>query len=345
MKANKFLKITMLYFAVLIFVVGCVPARKYEDLLTRRQTCEDENAALRVENEKMFSENNEFKSLNDQNEKNLITLKNDTAYLGTALRNTRAIYQNLNSDYQGLLSQYRDLLAGRNAETERILKQLQVTQEDLQKREDELRKSESQMNEKQKNLDVLQRELEISKADIQSKEIKLNELQRILSRQDSIVQALRRKLGTALMGFEGKGLTIEMKNGKVYVSLEESLLFASGSYNVDQRGVSALKELAKVLETNKDINVLIEGHTDDVPLRGSGQIKDNWDLSVMRATSIVKILLQHGKIDPSRLTAAGRAEFMPLDPAKTTDARRKNRRTEIILTPKLDELFKIIESN
>lgn len=345
MKANKFLKLKMLPFAVLIFFVGCVPARKYEDLLTRRQTCEDENAALRVENEKLFSENNEFKNLNDQNEKTLITLKNDTAYLGSALRNTRAIYQNLNNDYQGLLTQYRDLLAGRNAETERILKQLQVTQEDLQKREDELRKSESLMNEKQKNLDVLQRQLEISKADIQAKELRLNELQSILSRQDSIVQALRRKVGTALMGFEGKGLTIEMKNGKVYVSLEESLLFASGSYTVDQRGVSALRELAKVLETNKDINVLIEGHTDDVPLRGSGQIKDNWDLSVMRATAIVKILLQHGKIDPIRLTAAGRAEFMPLDPAKTTDARRKNRRTEIILTPKLDELFKIIESN
>ncbi len=345
MKSRGIFSLKTLFLLFLISFAACVPARKYEDLLDRRQKCEDDNAALRIENEALFSENNEMRSNKEQDDKTFAALKNDTAYLGNSLRNTRAIYQNLNSDYQGLLTQYRDLLAGRNAETERILTQLQETQEDLQKREDELRKSESLMLEKQKNLDMLQKELEASKSDIKAKELKLNELQSVLNRQDSIVQSLKGKVSSALMGFEGKGLTVEMKNGKVYVSLEESLLFASGSYTVDSKGVSALKELAKVLEANKDINVLIEGHTDDVPLKGSGQVKDNWDLSVMRATSIVKILLQYGKIDPIRLTAAGRAEFMPLDKAKTPEARRKNRRTEIILTPKLDELLKIIESN
>jgi chemotaxis protein MotB len=130
------------------------------------------------------------------------------------------------------------------------------------------------------------------------------------------------------------------------VSLEERLLFASGSTNVDAKGIDALKKLAKVLEQNTDINVLIEGHTDNVPFNSAGGgIKDNWDLSVLRATSIVKIIATSAKVDPTRLTAAGRGEFSPIDPANNAEARKKNRRTEIILTPKLDELLKVLNSN
>ena len=159
------------------------------------------------------------------------------------------------------------------------------------------------------------------------------------------MNALKDKVSKALLGFENNGLTITEKNGKVYVSLDESLLFASGSVNVDPKGVDALKKLAEVLGNNKDVNVLIEGHTDDVPLSGKGKIKDNWDLSVLRATSIVKILLTDSGIDAKRLTPAGRGEFLPLDIADTPEARTKNRRTEIILTPRLDELFEILENN
>jgi chemotaxis protein MotB len=156
---------------------------------------------------------------------------------------------------------------------------------------------------------------------------------------------LKKKLSDALTGFEGKGLTITQKNGKVYVSMDESLLFASGKTNVEPKGVDALKNVAKVLEQNTDINVMVEGHTDDVPMKGAGEIKDNWDLSVMRATSVTKIMLNAASIDAKRITSAGRGEFFPLDPAKTPDARKKNRRTEIILTPKLDELLKVLGSN
>jgi len=148
-----------------------------------------------------------------------------------------------------------------------------------------------------------------------------------------------------LLGFEGKGLSIEIRNGKVYVSLEESLLFRSGSWEVNDRGISALQKLAEVLASNPDINVLIEGHTDNVPYRGSGQVKDNWDLSVMRATAIVKVITRNPGVHPSRLTAAGRSEYAPLATNSTSEGRAKNRRTEIILTPKLDELFQIIETH
>jgi chemotaxis protein MotB len=172
----------------------------------------------------------------------------------------------------------------------------------------------------------------------------LADLRTAIRKQDSITNALRKAVSDALMGFEGKGLTVHMKDGKVYVSLEEKLLFASGKWDVSKDGISALKDLAKVLENNPDINVLIEGHTDNVPLNSQNQVADNWDLSVMRATSIVKILLNNGKINPTRLVASGRGEFLPVEPNTSAANKAKNRRTEIILSPKLDELLQIIGS-
>ena len=160
---------------------------------------------------------------------------------------------------------------------------------------------------------------------------------------DRILDALRQKVADALMGFEGQGLTVTRKDGKVYVSLDEKLLFKSGSTVVDPNGVCALKQLAVVLAKNPDIDIMIEGHTDDVPFRKGSTVKDNWDLSVLRATSIVRILLDGSGIEPTRLTVAGRGEFLPVDSGQTTEARRKNRRTEIILSPDLSEVFKILE--
>ena len=174
---------------------------------------------------------------------------------------------------------------------------------------------------------------------------RVEELEAILSRKDSSVNALKAKVQNALLGFENEGLSIEQKNGKVYVSLDESLLFASGSYNVDKKGKEVLQKLGDVLANNADVNILVEGHTDNVPYNGSGALKDNWDLSVKRATSVVKIILGNSKIDAQRLSAAGRADHAPLDSNDTAEGRSKNRRTEIILTPKLDELFQILEAN
>jgi chemotaxis protein MotB len=177
------------------------------------------------------------------------------------------------------------------------------------------------------------------------KDARLEELERLLSAKDSSVKALRNSVEKAMVGFKDKGLSIETKNGKVYVMLEERLLFASASTEVDPKGVEALRELGKVLEKNPDINVLIEGHTDNVPMHGAGEIKDNWDLSVMRATSVVKIILANSKANPAHLTPAGRSEFAPNDKSNTVEGRKKNRRIEVILTPKLDEIFKVLETN
>jgi chemotaxis protein MotB len=165
----------------------------------------------------------------------------------------------------------------------------------------------------------------------------------MLHEKDRVLDDLREKVAEALLGFEGQGLTVTRKNGKVYVSMDEKLLFQSGSTVVDPNGVRALKQLAQVLARNPEISIMIEGHTDDVPFRKGSSIKDNWDLSALRATSIVRILLEGSGIDPVRLTVAGRGEYLPVDPADTPEARRKNRRTEIILSPDLTEVFRILD--
>ena len=172
----------------------------------------------------------------------------------------------------------------------------------------------------------------------------MHELEEALKQKDEAVKQLRQKVIDALLGFNNKGLSIQEKNGKVYVSLDEQLLFKTGQWEVDPKGQQALTNLAEVLGQNPDINVLIEGHTDNVPLRGTGILKDNWDLSVLRSTAVVRLLTENKNLDPRRLTAAGRGEYIPVDPDKTESAKAKNRRIEVILTPNLDELFKILDA-
>lgn len=204
----------------------------------------------------------------------------------------------------------------------------------------------------QKEMQDLLRKIQENEETLQQKEDELGdrtksliELQAALKKNEENVKALRKKVSDALLGFEGKDLTVHVKNGKVYVSMEEKLLFRSGSYNLERAGIQALQEMAKVLEQSPDINVLIEGHTDNVPFSGSGQLNDNWDLSVKRATTVARELLKNSSISPNRITAAGRGEFVPLLSNDTREGRQKNRRTEIILTPKLDELLEILETN
>lgn len=182
-------------------------------------------------------------------------------------------------------------------------------------------------------------------ADLQAREARLAEMQRILDEKDRAVNNLRQIVGKALLGFKESDLTVDVRNGKVYVSLSNQLLFKSGSTKVDAQGQEALKKLASVLQNQPDVNVVVEGHTDDVPVsKGTVGMQDNWDLSVLRATEITRILTEAG-VAPQRVTPSGRSKYVPVANGTTADARAKNRRTEIILTPKLDELFQILEQN
>lgn len=258
-------------------------------------------------------------------------MKSDTLSLSRRLRQSERDFAKSRRDYDELLKDFAELNLTNNNEVTKLLSDLDKIKGQLEEREAELNRQTS--------------ELDLLSIDLIDKEARLNELQKILDQKDAEVKALKDKVSNALTGFEGSGLNVYEKNGKVYVSMDEKLLFATASWEVGSEGEKAIKELAKVLEQESDINVLIEGHTDNVPFRGSGQVKDNWDLSVMRSTSVVKTLLKYGKIDPKRISASGRGEYYPVDTENTSVARAKNRRTEIILTPKLDELFKIIETN
>lgn len=179
-------------------------------------------------------------------------------------------------------------------------------------------------------------------ADLQAREARLKEVEAILHKQNEATEALKNKLQQALLGFQNSGLTVDVRNGKVYVSLTDKLLFPSGSITIDEKGKQALAQLAAVINKEPDINIAVEGHTDDKKVINLGQIKDNWDLSVLRATSVVRYLTESEKVDPQRLTATGKSQFQPIDPADNDAARAKNRRIEIVLSPKLDELYNLI---
>ncbi|HOE04753.1 MAG TPA: OmpA family protein [Bacteroidales bacterium] len=327
--------------AMLVVVFSCVPARKFEEVKTAKDQCEKERTDLMGENERLTTSNNELQSEMERIKLAISALERDTAIKGNAYRTLTGQYDKINQLYEQLLENQSKLREGADAETQKALRMLQETRDELQKKEDELKALEAQLNKERANLEALRAQLEVKEREIEAKNKKVSELQAILDRQDSVMNALREKVNNALLGFQGDGLTVTMKDGKVYVSLDEKLLFKSGKWEVDPKGKNALIELAKVLEKNKDINIMIEGHTDNLAYAGNGNIADNWDLSVKRATAIVKILLENSSIDPTRLTAAGRGQYLPVDNANTPEARAKNRRTEIILTPKLDDLYNL----
>ncbi len=333
---NLFNYITVFMLVSVMF--SCVPQRKLEEEQAKRKSCDTDLAALKISNQECETKLTETAKNLADNIKQVARLQADTALLGNNYRTFSSKYDKLNQINEQLLDKYNRLLTGNIADTKKLSGELQITQEQLLKKQDELKQLEVQLTFQKKNLDALT-------AELAKREARVAELEGVLKKKDDAVNDLKKKLSDALFGFEGKGLTITQKNGKVYVSMEENLLFASGSTTVETKGIDALKKVAKVLEQNSDINILIEGHTDDVTMVGKGEIKDNWDLSVMRATSIVKIITKNSTVDPRRLTAAGRGEYFPIDAAKTVEARKKNRRTEIILTPKLDELFKVLETN
>ncbi|SFE79730.1 chemotaxis protein MotB [Pedobacter antarcticus] len=179
--------------------------------------------------------------------------------------------------------------------------------------------------------------------DLKKREQRLKEVEDVLRKRDEATNQLKEKLQQALLGFTKSGLTVEMKDGKVYVSLMDKLLFPSGSIVIDEKGKQALTQLAKVLKEQPEIIIAVEGHTDSQKINNLGQIKDNWDLSVLRSTSVVRFLTENEKVPGVRLTATGKGEFQPLESNSSADGRSRNRRIEVVLSPKLDELYNLIK--
>jgi len=336
-----------LYICIVLasFLLGCVPAKEFQALQDKNLKCEEEREKFSTENESLNVRVTECDTKLKVLQKEVDALMADSANRSVELKRLREDYERVSVKYNELQELQQNLMQGNQKETRKVLSQLQITQKELQDKEDALKELERKLLLRKSNLDKMQANLDNLNKELELRNARLIELEKILRSKDSIVLALKKKVTDALYGFEGKGLSIKVQNGKVYVSLEEKLMFKSGKYDVDPKGATALKQLIPVLEQNPDINILVEGHTDDVPFKGNAVLLDNWDLSTKRATTILRILVNGTKINPARVTAAGRSQYVPLDKTKTPDARQKNRRTEIILTPKLDELFKLLESN
>jgi len=321
---------------VLFIPSCCVPPKYVSEVESERDNCKTESKELWTENEKLTVAVTELQADLEQAKAAKERMESQGLENAEELKTIKTRYEQLSKRCEELEEAHKALISGSDAETRSLMGRLENTQKDLYQREDQLNQMQSQLEKDRAELNSLNNEL-------QKQNAQLIKLQTMLEKKDKEAEALKQKLSAALMGFENKGLTITKKNGKVYVSLDEKLLFKSGSTQVDARGIEALKKLAHVLEQNKDINIMIEGHTDDVPVIAGSKFIDNWDLSVQRATAIIRILLDGTNIDPKRLTASGRGEFIPVDPGKTSAARQKNRRTEIILAPNLDEVYELLE--
>jgi len=333
---NKSIVVWLIVILSVISGVSCVPGKKFRELQKTNTQNLIERDDFKAANLKLTMQNRELETKQEALVKEMENLKKEYA-LADMERNRAKEELSLISDrYNNLQSAQEELIRGNVSETKKLLTELQAAQADLKQKEDVLRQLEQSMDMKKISLDELNLELE-------RKNARMAELEKILDDQKRIAEELRRKVSEALLGFENNGLTISNRNGKVYVSLDEKLLFKTASWDIDANGRNALKKLAGVLEKNTDIQVTIEGHTDNVPYKpGSGQLRDNWDLSVKRATTVVRVLLEGSKIKPERLTATGRSEYLPVEAGNTPEARQKNRRTEIILTPDLSELYDLI---
>lgn len=301
-------KLGMLLFSIAI-LSSCVTQKIHGDLKGKYDEVLSKNQNLEEENQKLLSECNEWTKDLKVSKDELQKLREESDLMNRKL-------DVMNSDYANLKESY-DLLVGNNSS--QIAKNAQKNLELLT----ELEKSKTN--------------LEAENEKLKSKEKKIAELEYLMKEREKYLNNMKLSLTEALRGFEGKGLTVEQRNGKVYVSLENRLLFAPGSWNVNSKGKEAIRELTGVLSKEEDFNIIIEGHTDSDPFSGSGSIVDNWDLSVKRATSIVK-LITSGGVNEERISASGRGEFVPVASNKTVEGKAKNRRIEVIIEPDLSKI-------
>lgn len=296
-----------------MFFTSCVSSKKFKQLDALKNDMKMENQALLQKLDEQVKENAGLEATNKNLRDEVYALKQDTTDCHNDVRNLSQKYNDLNKMYEELGSQSKKELTALIQQNQTLLKQL----------------------------DEKQRLLTDKEAELKKREQRLQELEGMLAAKDAAINNLKKSIEAALLNFNKDDLTVEIRNGKIYVSVAEQLLFKSGSTVVDPKGKDALTKLAGALKNQPDIDIMVEGHTDSIPMN-SGAIKDNWDLSVLRATSITRILISAG-ISPTAVIPAGHGEYMPVASNKDKDSRAKNRRTEIVLSPKLDEVFKILE--
>lgn len=309
---------------LLLISSACVPSKKYNELAEREKNCAQDLAKYKKMSLDYESLAKELELKFDLANKELIQLRKDTSVLGEAMRLLKRDYSIIMSQTAELENSFDNLKNLSAKETASLQAELKVKNLSLQEKEDALLALEIELKEKERLLS--------------EREKRVNELEELLRKKEDGIRKLKERVARALKGFEGQGLTVEQKNGKIYVSLEAKLLFTSGSTKIEDEGVKALIELGRVLENEKDLEIIVEGHTDSDKLSRASSPKNNWELSVLRATSVVEIILENSEVTPKQLMAAGRGPFYPVS---DTD-KAKNRRIEVIISPNLNELYEII---
>lgn len=313
-------KFTVAILAIAI-TTSCVSKKVFNEVEEKLAEQKKENRTLLDQNKDLIGQNKVLESEGVKLKSDLEKLKSERDKLDNDLKSSQASLKNLEASYAALEKNSDAALQSNMKKNRELLAQLEAKEKALAAEQDRLSKLQAALQERSKRID---------------------ELEGMMASKEESMRMLKETLSKALNSFEGKGLTVEQKNGKVYVSMENKLLFGSGSWTVGAEGKKAVVEVGKVLAANPEISVLIEGHTDNVPYLGSGPIASNWDLSTKRATAIVNILAENNQINKQSLTAAGRGEFAPLASNDTAEGKAKNRRIEIILTPKLDEISKML---
>jgi chemotaxis protein MotB len=304
---------------------SCVTMKKYEDLEASKGRLQREVARL----QKVETECDELSAKHQK-------LEQEHSALKSAYENLEIRFKNLETANTDLLKQYDELLDQKTAILTSSSQERKALSEELAKKEKELDKKESQLAKTERELAEKQLALEELTKSLDEREARIKDMNRRLNAQNDLMSSLKATISDALMGFSDEDLTVTQKNGKVYVSLSQNLLFAKGSDVIDSKGKDAIQKVGNVLKGKTDIEINVEGHTDT-----DGDANRNWDLSVTRATSVVKLLSKSG-VDPKRITASGRSFYVPVAPNDVESNKSKNRRTEIILAPKLDELFRLI---
>ena len=320
--------LVMKLFSCILFVgfamSACVPAKKYNELLEKEKQCSSELEKYKTNALNFEADAKDFKTKYEVLTKELKQLVADSSQLGNRYRTLYAKYDRMVKINEALETNYDKLRLSGAKETATLNMDLEAKKIQLQKREDELLQLEQELTAKQQRIAM--------------QEAALSDLNELIQQQEMATKALKEKVAKALQNFESKGLSIVEKNGKIYVSMEAKLLFQSGSTTVEAEGKTALIELAKVLETETELEIIVEGHTDTDKMAGTKHPKNNWELSVLRSTSVIGIMTGNSALNPKQLMAAGRSAYHPVDESN----KAKNRRIEIIISPNLDELYKLI---
>ena len=312
----------------IVLMSSCVSSKVHKGVVASYDQLETEFRALKQSFNALDAD---FKVLTEENKRNLAHLKQmeeDSMAQYQTILNQQKNIEELNSSYEFLLETNKSLMASSTAENRRLMNRLTAAQADLQVKEDSL-------NADRERFDRLSQAL-------QDRETRVAELEYALNRKDSVLRSIMEKVSDALFTYDGKGLTITNRNGKIYVTFENALLFPSASWAIENKAQPALAQLAKVLAENPELSVTVEGHTDSDAFRGRGEVRDNWDLSVMRSTAIVKALSQSPQVNPKRITAAGRSEYVPVADNDTPEGKAQNRRIEIIISPDYGKLADLI---